>query len=160
MNASGRGELLIRFAQGPALLQTTLAKCPQDGLEYRPGPGKWSIQDIVLHVTESEVHGYLRGRTIIAESGASVSAYDQDRWAQSLDMSAQPLAEAVDLFRLLREIMARQLRALPEAAWDRFLVHPERGRMTLDQWLAGYVGHLDTHLAQMERTYKAYVEHR
>jgi hypothetical protein len=160
MNASSRGELLIRYAQGPALLQAALAKYPQDCLEYRPGPGKWNIQDIVLHVAESEVHGYLRGRSIIAEPGASVSAYDQDRWAQSLDTSAQPLAEAVDLVRLLRELMARQLRALPEEAWDRFLVHPERGSMTLAQWLAGYVGHLDTHLAQMERTYKAYVEHR
>lgn len=160
MNASGRGELLIRFAQGPALLQTTLAKCPQDGLEYRPGPGKWSIQDIVLHLAESEVHGYLRGRTIIAEPGSPVCAYDQDLWAQSLDLSAQPLTEAVDLFRLLREIMARQLRALPEAAWDRFMVHPERGQVSLATWLEGNVGHLDTHLAQMERTCKAFAEHR
>jgi hypothetical protein len=160
MNASSRGELLIRYAQGPALLHTALAKCPQDGLEYRPGPGTWSIQDIVLHLAESEVHGYLRGRTIIAEPGSAVCAYDQDLWAQSLDLSAQPLSEAVDLFRLLREIMARQLRALPEAAWDRFMVHPERGQVTLAAWLESYVGHLDTHLAQMERTCKAFAEHR
>jgi hypothetical protein len=160
MNASARGELLIRYAQGPALLKTALAKYPEACLEFRPGPGKWSIQDIVLHLAESEVHGYLRGRTIIAEPGAAIVAYDQDRWAQSLDLSAQPLAEAVDLFRLLREIMARQLRALAEPAWEQFMVHPERGPVTLDAWLKLYVGHLDTHLAQMERTHKAFVEHR
>jgi hypothetical protein len=158
MDAGARGERLLKYAQGPAVLKAALAGYPQDCLEYRPGPDRWSIQDIVLHLAESELHGYLRGRTIIAEPGAAILAYDQDRWARSLDASAQPLAEAVDLFRLLREMMARQLRGLPEEAWSRHMVHPERGPVTLDRWLEIYVGHLDTHLAQMERTYKAYTE--
>jgi len=159
MNASLRGEQLIKYAQGPALLQTALARYPKECLEFRPGEGKWSIQDIVLHLAESEVHGYVRARTIIAEPGGGILAWDQDRWAQSLDVSAQPLAEAVDLFRLLRELLARQLRALPEAAWSRCVVHPERGQVSLDRWLEIYVGHLDTHLAQMERTYRAFMDH-
>ena len=50
MNASVRGELLIRYAQGPALLRTALDKYPQDCLEFRPGPDKWSIQDIIMHL--------------------------------------------------------------------------------------------------------------
>jgi hypothetical protein len=158
MDGSTRGEQHLRYAQGPAALKAALAGYPQDCLEYRPGPDRWSIQDIVLHLAESEVHGYLRGRSIIAEPGAAILTYDQDRWTRSLDASAQPLAEAVDLFRLLREMMARQLRALPEEAWTRYLVHPERGQMTLGRWLDIYVGHLDTHLAQMERTYKAFTE--
>ena len=58
------------------------------------------------------------------------------------------MGEAVDLFRLLREMMARQLRALPEAAWEQYVVHSERGRITLERWLEMYVGHLNTHLAQ------------
>lgn len=159
MDVQVRSERLIRYAQGPALLQTALAKYPAACLEYRPAPDKWSIQDIVMHLAESEVHGYIRGRTIVAEPGGGILAYDQDRWAQSLDLGAQPLAEAVDLFRLLRELMARQLRSLPEEAWSRHAQHPERGPVTLDFWLEIYVGHLDTHLAQMERTYKAYLEH-
>jgi hypothetical protein len=156
MTSQTRGELLIKYAQGPALLQSALARYPKESLDHRPGPGKWSIQDIVFHLAESEVHGYVRGRTIIAEPGGRILAFDQDRWADSLDVSAQPLAEAVDLFRLLRELMARQLRALPEAAWTRHAVHPERGELSLVRWLEIYVGHLDTHLAQMERTYQSF----
>jgi len=156
MTPEARGELLMKYAQGPAQLKAALARYPKESLEFRPGPGKWSIQDIVFHLAESELHGYLRGRTIIAESGAGIQAFDQDKWAQSLDVAAQPMDEGVDLFRLLREIMARQLRALPEAAWERFAVHSERGRITLERWLEIYVGHLDTHLGQLERTYQAF----
>lgn len=160
MKPEARGELLMTYAKGPAVLKAALARFPKESLDFSPGPGKWSIQDIVFHLAEADLHGYLRGRTIIAESGAAIQAFDQDRWAQSLDVSAQPMDEVVELFRLLREMMARQLRALPEAAWGQFVMHPERGRITLDGWLEGYVGHLDTHLAQLERTHQAFVRSR
>jgi len=156
MTPEARGELLLNYAKGPALLEAALERYPKDSLEFQPAPGKWSIQAIVFHLAESELHGYIRGRTIIAEPGGGVLPFDQDRWADSLDVSAQPLGEALELFRLLRELMARQLRALPEAAWEQFVVHPERGRITLERWLEIYVGHLDTHLAQMARNAQAY----
>ena len=156
MNPAARGELLIKYAQGPARLKAALAKCPKESLDFKPGLGKWSLQDIVFHLAESELHGYIRARTIISEPGSPILAYDQDRWAASLDGAAQPLEEAVDLFRLLREILARQLRALPEAAWSQSAVHSERGPVTLETWLTIYEGHLRTHLGQLDRTFQAW----
>jgi hypothetical protein len=158
MTPERRGELLLKYAKGPALLESALSCYPKESLEFQPAPGKWSIQTIAFHLAESEVHGYLRGRTIIAEPGGPVLAYDQDKWADTLDLSDQPLGEALELFRLLRELMARQLRALPQGAWERSMVHPERGPVSLERWLEIYVGHLDTHLAQMERTYQAFAK--
>jgi hypothetical protein len=64
--------------------------------------------------------------------------------------------EVVDLFRLFREMLARQLRALPEAAWEQYAIHSERGQITLERWLEIYVGHLNAHLAQLERTFQAF----
>ena len=156
MTPEMRGELLMKYAKGPTLLESALSRYPPECLEFQPGPGKWSIQTIAFHLAESELHGYLRGRTIIAEPGNPVLAFDQDRWADSLDVSDQPLGEAVELFRLLREMMARQLRALPAGAWERHMVHPERGKVTLERWLEGYEGHLTVHLAQMARTLQAW----
>jgi hypothetical protein len=156
MTPQVRAELLLSYAHGPQRLKDALASYPPEALEFRPSPASWSLRDIVFHLAESEVHGYVRARTIMAEPGHAVQAYDQDLWAASLDASAQPLEEAVALFRLLREILARQLRALPESTWEASLQHPERGTMTLEQWLTGYEGHLNTHLAQMERTATAW----
>jgi len=156
MTPHDRAELLLSYAHGPQVLKEALAKYPAEALDFRPGPGKWSLRMIVFHLAESELQGYQRARTIIAEPGTAILAYDQDAWADSLDASAQPLTEALDLFRLLREMLARQLRSLPESAWERDMVHPQRGRVTLEQWLGIYEKHLTVHLAQMERTFQAF----
>jgi hypothetical protein len=156
MTPQARAELLMSYAQGPRLLQEALERYPAEALEFTPGPGRWSLRTIVFHLAESEVHGYLRARTIIAEPGSPVVAYDQDLWARSFDEGGQPVEEAVTLFRLLREMLARQLRSLPEEAWARTMLHPERGAVTLERWLELYEGHLTAHLGQMERTWKAW----
>lgn len=156
MTPQVRAELLLSYAKGPQLLKETLAACPGEALDFKPGPGKWSVRDIVFHLAESEVHAYVRARTIIAEPGNPVLAYDQDQWAATLDPASQPLEEAVDLFRLLREMLARQLRALPHDAWERHLMHPQRGAMNLEKWLEVYEHHLPVHLAQMDRTLQAW----
>jgi len=160
MTPAARAELLMSFEKGPVLLDAALARCPGESLGYLPGPGKWSIRDIVLHVAEDEVHGYLRARTAISEPGARVQAFDQDLWARSVQPDAQSMAEALELCRLLRTMLARQLRALPEAAWGRQVIHPDKGTLTLERLLELYVKHMDVHLAQMERTCRAYCASR
>ena len=156
MTPAARAELLMSFVRGPEQLDAALARFPEKSLGYRPGPGKWSIRDIVFHVAEDEVHGYLRARTAISEPGAGVQAFNQDLWAQSVPAGVRSMAEALKLCRLLREMLARQLRALPEAAWEQHVVHPEKGPVTLERLLELYVKHMDIHLAQMDRTYHAY----
>jgi hypothetical protein len=152
MTPDSRAELLISYARGPMLLKEAVTACPEEALDFKPGPGKWSVRDIAWHLAESELHGYCRARFAMAEPGVTILAYDQDRWAATLNPEAHPLAEALDLFRLTRELMARQLRSLGEEAWRQSFRHPERGEITLERWLEIYEGHLRTHLAQIQRT--------
>lgn len=156
MTPDARAELLLSFARGPLLLREAVDACPAEALDFKPAPGKWSIRDIAWHMAESELHGYCRGRFIVAEPGVTILPYDQDRWADTLDPASHPLEEALELFRLLRELMARQLRGLPEQAWARSIVHPQRGEITLERWLDIYDGHLKAHLAQIQRTLEAW----
>ncbi len=156
MTPDARAEMLLSYARGPALLRDALRTCPEEALEFKPGPGKWSVRDIVFHLAESELHGYARARFIMAEPGVTILPFDQDRWAACLDVGAHPLDEALDLFRLLRELMARQLRGASEETWRQSIRHPERGDINLDKWLAIYEGHLKTHLAQIQRTLEAW----
>lgn len=156
MTPDARAELLLSFARGPRLLREAVEACPAEALDFKPGPGKWSVRDIAWHMAESELHGYCRGRFIVAEPGVTILPYDQDRWAETLDPVAHPLEEALELFRLLRELMARQLRGLSEEAWARSIVHPQRGEISLERWLDIYDGHLKAHLAQIQRTLDAW----
>jgi hypothetical protein len=156
MTLDARAELLLSYARGPAALRDAVMACPDGALDFKPGPGKWSVRDIAWHMAESELHGYCRARFIVAEPGATILPYDQDRWADTLDPTAHPLEEALDLFRLLRELLARQLRGLSQDRWRQSIQHPQRGEITLDRWLEIYDGHLKVHLAQIQRTLDAW----
>jgi hypothetical protein len=156
MTPDARAELLISFARGPALLREAVMGCPVEGLDFKPGAGKWSVRDVAFHMAESEMHAYCRARFIVAEPGVTILPYDQDRWTATLDPVAHPLEEALELFRLLRELMARQLRGLPEETWGRSILHPHRGEITLETWLEIYEGHLKAHLVQIQRVIEAW----
>jgi len=155
MTPAARAERLLSYARGPAQLRECLEACPAEALDFRPAPGKWTVREIVFHLAEAELHGYLRARTIMAQPGRPILAYDQDAWAASLDPT-HPLEEGLELFRLLREIMARQLRGLPEAVWTQWVLHPDRGEVSLERWLEIYEKHLGDHLAQIARNLGAW----
>jgi hypothetical protein len=133
-----------------------LQEIPRDAWTFRPAPGRWTIHEIVIHLAEAEAHGFVRGRAAIAEPGCRIAAYDQDRWAAELGYLHQDPAEALELFRLLRQLTGGLLRRLPDEGWGRTLEHPERGTMTLDDWLVLYDEHPQIHIRQIERNYESW----
>jgi hypothetical protein len=123
-------------------------------MHWKPGPAKWSIHQIVVHLVDSEVNGYIRCRALVAEPGKTVMAYDQDHWANDLEYESQDLEESLELFRLLRRSTHRLLEAIPDSAWNHTIHHPERGMMMLDDWLQSYASHVPLHLGQINRNMK------
>lgn len=156
MSPDDRAALLISYAQGPEQLRQAVAEVPADRLDVRPSPGAWTVREIVIHVAEAELHGYLRARYAMSQEGVTILPYDQEAWTASFQGADQPLEEVLALFRLTRELLARQLRTLPEAQWGRAVRHPElEAPLTLEALLARYENHLKVHLAQIARTARA-----
>jgi len=106
-----------------------------------------------LHIADSEVNGYTRCRKIISEPGSSLMVYDQDSWADKLKYGEQDIDNALDLFNYLRLQTYDLLKNLPEEIWANHAVHPERGKITLDDWLKTYSEHVDVHISQMNRNF-------
>lgn len=144
------------YSEGSAALDKLISRIPEQAIDYRPGPGKWSIREIVLHLADSEANSYIRCRKGIAESGSSVVAYAQDAWAEKLNYAGSNLQQALELIRLLRSMNSNLLNRLPAEAWETVYFHPESGRNTLDDWLANYAGHFEVHLKQIERNLESF----
>jgi hypothetical protein len=146
-----RKSLLEEYARSHQELVTALSKIPADAMHWKPGPEKWSIHEIVVHIADAETHGYIRCRTLISEPGKTVMTYDQDHWAVDLGYQEQDIADALELFRLVRSTTYRLLLSIPDSAWNHTIHHPERGMMMLDDWLPTYASHIPNHIAQIER---------
>ncbi len=142
-------ELLERLRRGAELVAVTITGAAGSELDYVPGPGKWSIRQIVAHLSDSEVAAAMRLRRIIAEENPRLEAYDQDAWATNLDYARRKPSQALETFRRIRAENYELLKELPEVAFERAGVHSERGPLTLKQLVQLVAEHAESHAAQL-----------
>ena len=121
--------------------------------KFKPSKEKWCIGEILWHLADQEANLYVRLRRAIAESGGSVSPYDQDQWAKNLSYLSADFGEALVILKLARNSNAILLKRLPAAVWKRTVNHPERGLLTVDSLVGMNIWHLEHHLGQMTKRY-------
>jgi hypothetical protein len=134
------------YARGLGLIQYAIDGLTAAELASRPGPGDWSIAQVVIHLMDSDLVGADRMKRVIAEENPTLLAYDENKWAKHLFYEEQSLETAVTIFDLNRRQMAAILRRLDDAAFARSGRHTERGVETLAQLVNDYAEHLDHHL--------------
>ena len=151
-------KLMKRYTRGYAILKEQLEDIPEDAIDFKPSADTWSIREILLHLTDSEVHAWVRGRKTIAESGAEICVYDQDLWAKELFYAQMDYKDALELFRLLKKNMVSLLEKLPEEAWHRYVIHPKTGKIKLYDWVILYADHVDSHILQIHKNLFEYIK--
>jgi len=146
------GKLLEVFDQGPARLRNVLADLTQNHLKANPRPGKWSIQEIVMHVADSEIMGAARIRQTYTQPGSSFAVYDQDVWANQLgyrELDNPAVQNALKLFESLRRTTSLIFHQARVEDWDKSGVHAEHGEVTLRNLLELYTDHSERHIEQI-----------
>jgi uncharacterized damage-inducible protein DinB len=156
MAESTRTEKIEQYAQGYDKLASALKQYPERMWTFKPASDEWSIHEIVVHIADAEVNGYVRVRRLIAEPGGTIVGYDQEAWMQSLGYHQQSTHNALELIRLLRSMTAHVLRGLPDEVWSHTVTHTEAGTYTFDTWLDVYVNHVELHLDQLKQVYEAW----
>ena len=151
-----KNKLLEAYKFGYNELQNSLREFPLEMWDYKPSPDRWSIKEIIIHMVDSEINGYLRCRKIIAESGSAITPYDQNAWTDKLNYSSRSVDTNMELFRILRIINYSLLINLPEETWNNYINHPESGKITLMDYLKIYVDHIDVHTKQMRGNYESW----
>ena len=121
-------------------------------LSRRPDAKNWAAKEIVCHLRDTEEAFGARFEQILAmDTDPKLGAASADRWAEERQYLRNDAAEAVGAFRQRREETLATLRALTPEQWNKGGIHPVRGRMTLDTFLALMAWHDDNHLDQLAR---------
>ncbi|MBW7905989.1 MAG: DinB family protein [Phycisphaerae bacterium] len=142
-------ELIERYASGADVLQRGIAGLTPAEIDSFPIPGTWSIRQIVLHLTDSELVDADRIKRLIAEDNALLIGYNENRFAARLQYPRRDVAAAAGLFRQLRQATAELLRLVPEEEYGRTAVHSERGTLTLRGMLEYAEAHVENHLRHL-----------
>lgn len=140
-------------------LQQTLSNCPREMWNFKPGPGGWSIVEVVVHLADIEANNYVRYRTVATTSNPSILGVDADTWANKFEYQEQSPDEALELFRLLRSSNSKLLKSLPQPNWTNKMNHSERGELTLEQLFEVQSNHLNAHINQIKEIYESWKQH-
>ena len=136
-----------QYAAGGAKLRRAVAGLTHDELTARPGPGKWSILEVVVHLADSDAISIDRIKRMLTEDNPPLLYADETAYVNELYPHEQSLEYALSLFELGRRQFARVLRQLPPEAFERGGTHNRRGRVTVGEMVRDYIKHLDDHLA-------------
>jgi hypothetical protein len=153
-------DILERFRRGGELLAMAATGAAGSELDFKPGPDKWSVRQIVCHLADSEAVGVMRIRQMAAEDNPTLQGFDGNLWADRLDYQRRKISQALETFRKLRAENHELLKTLPEDAFARAGNHTETGRLTLLDLVKGNAEHVEEHVQQIQRTRAAYREHR
>jgi len=143
---SALSAVLDRYALGSSVLAYALHELPEERAKARPGPGAWSIAELVAHLADSDLVMSDRMKRVIAEDDPLLMAFDENAWMDRLFPNEAQLADSLAVFQANRRWTERTLRRLAEADFARAGRHSQRGRITLAEILVGSVNHLDHHL--------------
>jgi len=142
-------DLLERLRRGAELVAVSITGAAGSEVDYVPEPGKWSIRQILAHLTDSEMVATMRLRQIIAEDNPRLEAWDQDAWTRNLDYARRKPSQSLETFRRTRGENYELLKDLPEPTFERAGTHSERGRVTLRQLLQLIAEHAENHASQL-----------
>jgi hypothetical protein len=120
-------------------------------LRKRPAPDKWSVSEILAHLSEAEIVGGFRMRLILGAPGTTIVAFDQDAWVKSGHYEKRDPRKSLELFRTVREANLALLKSLTPEQWKHYGMHAERGQETIEHIVRMFSGHDLNHLQQIER---------
>jgi hypothetical protein len=148
--------LIAQYAEGPDRLEAALNLVPEEARKWVPGPGKWSVHQVIIHCGDSETNSHMRLRYLLGEDSPTIVGYDQDRWVDQLDYDAHPIMPALVATRAVRANTVPLLRRLTPAQWARRGTHTEAGSYGVQEWMDVYAVHLHQHERQILRNLEAW----
>lgn len=149
-------ELIKEYALGYTMLSEAIKGLTEEEIRYKPAPNKWSIHQILIHVTDSEISSTSRLKKVLAEDEPLLISFDQDAWANKLGYDFLDLELHLLIFKLLRSSMQPILDHLTSEQSMRVGVYVDQERFTFKELLGYRVQHVRDHLDQIERVKKAF----
>jgi uncharacterized damage-inducible protein DinB len=146
--AGERAQRIDAIAATPAQLRQAVSHLSEEQLDTPYRPGGWTVRQTVHHVADSHMNAFVRLRLGLTEDNPTIKPYDERAWSELPDMRL-PIDVSLRLLDALHERWVHLLRSMPESSFQRTILHPENGPMTLDALLSMYAWHGRHHTAHI-----------
>jgi uncharacterized damage-inducible protein DinB len=119
----------------------------------RYAPGKWSVKEVLGHITDTERIFAYRLLRIARGDSTPLPGFDQDPYVPAAKFDQQSLPSLLHGFRTVRQSSIHLVETLPEEAWSR---RGEASGNAISARALAYilVGHVTHHLGVLRERYR------
>lgn len=144
-----RQKFIQDIEQAPAALRAAVQGLSPQQIETPYREGGWTSRQVVHHVADSHMNGYIRFKLALTEDTPTIKPYMEDRWGDLAEVRSTPLEVSLLLLDPLHKRWVNLLCSLEPQDWKRTFNHPELGMMPLEKNLALYSWHGRHHVAHI-----------
>jgi hypothetical protein len=132
----------------PARIRQVVAGLTDAQLDTPYRPDGWTVRQLVHHVADSHMNGYIRLKLALTEDNPTIKPYEQDAWA-ALPDSRLPIALSLSILDGVHERWTVLWRAITDAELRRRFTHPDLGPLSIETHLHLYAWHSRHHVAHI-----------
>jgi hypothetical protein len=144
-----RQRFIAAIRDTPPALRAAVRGLTEAQLNTPYRDGGWTVRQVVHHVPESHMNAFVRFKLALTEDNPTIKPYDENAWVNLGDVARVPVETSVALLEALHERWVTLMEAMAPADFERPLMHPEVGAITLDRLLQLYAWHGPHHVAHV-----------
>jgi uncharacterized damage-inducible protein DinB len=135
-----------------ARLEAGLAGLSEERALYRYAPGKWSIKEVLGHITDTERVFAYRLLRVVRGDTTPLPGFEQDSYVENGAFDERPLSDLIEDLRTVRVDTLRFIDSVRPDAWERtaFVNGVPTSAKALLFMIAG---HLEHHLVLLGEHY-------
>jgi hypothetical protein len=145
-------DILGALEEQSAETQKLLTSLDDGKAAHRYAEGKWSVKEVVGHVTDAERVFAYRALAIGRGETQSLPGFDENEYVRNADFDAWKIGDLAEQYALVRKSSIVMYRNFPDEAWTRRGI--SNGKPVLASALAWItVGHERHHMKIMRERY-------
>jgi len=145
----GRAAAIREIKEAPALVRQAVNRLTASQLLTPYREGGWTVGQVVHHLADAHINGYVRFKWALTEERPAIKLYDQAQWATLPDAATADIEDSLRLLEVVHARWGQSFDAMTAADFSRELIHPVRGPETLDRHVALYAWHGRHHTAHI-----------
>ena len=149
-NEKAKNDCVAAILAMPPMLDFAVENLNDDQLHMPYREEGWTPNQIIHHLADSHMNAFIRFKLGLTEEHPTIKPYDQNKWADTLDVKNVPVNNSITLLHALHRRWHALLITLNESDFMRTIYHPEQQRdISLWQLLQIYAWHGEHHATQI-----------
>lgn len=111
------GDVLALLEKQLKETESLLRSISEKQSEHRYAPEKWSIREVVGHISDAERVFVYRALRAVRKDPAELPGFDENTWAANSNAHRRTMASLIDEFRAVRLATLATYRGFEDASW-------------------------------------------